>query len=68
VDSFIHPEVLTDAVVELRRWLDADVPVVRAARDGTTDDAMTWVRRQQVRPPTVGISCAIALCGEVAAG
>jgi RimJ/RimL family protein N-acetyltransferase len=68
VDGLIHPELLTDGIVELRRWLDGDIPVARAARNGTTEEAMTWVRRQQTRPPTVGISCAIALHGQVAAG
>jgi RimJ/RimL family protein N-acetyltransferase len=68
VEGLVHPELLTDGTVELRRWHENDIPAVCAAQDGTIGEATTWVHRQQVRPPTVGISCAIALHGQAAIG
>lgn len=63
-----HPGVVTDGVVELRRWRDEDVAAVRAAQRGTSEEALAWVRRQQTRAPAVGVSCAVAQNGQVAAG
>ncbi len=63
-----HPGVLSDGVIELRRWREDDVPAVAAARGGTVEEALAWVRRQQARPPSVGVSCAVAAIGHAAAG
>jgi len=65
VTALVHPGLLTDEVVEVRRWQDEDVAAVQAA---TIDEAVAWVGRQQARPSTVGVSCAVALVGQVAVG
>jgi [ribosomal protein S5]-alanine N-acetyltransferase len=52
----------------VRRWQEDDVDAVQAMRGDTEDAALAWVRRQQARPLSVGISCAVALVGESAAG
>jgi hypothetical protein len=57
VTDMVHPGVLSDGVIELRRWQADDVAAVRAARGDTEDAALAWVRRQQARPLSVGISC-----------
>jgi RimJ/RimL family protein N-acetyltransferase len=66
--DLVHPGVLTDGVIELRLWQDDDIAAVRAARRGTDDEALEWIRRQRDRPSTVGISCAAAPLGQAAAG
>ncbi|MGO9954940.1 MAG: GNAT family N-acetyltransferase [Solirubrobacteraceae bacterium] len=66
--DLIDPERLTDGTVELRRWQETDIRAVGAAQGWTTEDATLWVRRQQARPLTAGISCAIAPCGQAAVG
>jgi [ribosomal protein S5]-alanine N-acetyltransferase len=63
-----HPGVLSDGVIELRRWQDGDVAAVRARRGDTEEAAVAWVRRQQAQPLSVGIACAIAPIGQPAAG
>jgi RimJ/RimL family protein N-acetyltransferase len=68
VADLVNPGVLSDGVIELRRWQDDDVAAVRATRGDTEEAALTWVRRQQARPPGVGISFAIAPTGQPATG
>ncbi|MGO9904006.1 MAG: GNAT family N-acetyltransferase [Solirubrobacteraceae bacterium] len=68
VTDMLDPGILGDGVLELRRWQDDDVAAVRATRGDTEDAAMAWIRRQQSRPLSVGISCAIAPIGHPAAG
>lgn len=64
----VHPGVLSDGVIDLRRWQDDDVVAVRATRGDTEEAALAWVRRQQARALSVGISFAIAPIGQPAAG
>ncbi len=64
----VDPWLLSDGVIELRRWQDDDVAAVRAARGNSEEAAQAWVRRQQARPLSVGISFAIAPIGQPAAG
>lgn len=63
-----HPEALSDGVIELRRWADADVAAVRAVKGVSADEALVWVRRQQTRPSSIGVSCAVAPIGQSAVG
>ncbi len=60
--------VLSDGVIELRGWHDDDVAAVRAGRGDTEEAALAWVRRQQARPVSVGVSCAIVPIGQPAVG
>ena len=66
--GLVHPELLTDGVIELRRWRKTDVAGVHAARGGSTGEARAWVRQQQARRSTVGVSCAVAPSGQDAVG
>jgi RimJ/RimL family protein N-acetyltransferase len=63
-----HPESLSDGVVGLRRWHENDVSAVQHARGWTLEQATAWVTRQQTRPAAVGVSCAVAVGGQSAAG
>ena len=49
---------------ELRRSQGDDVAAVRATRGNPEEAALAWVRRQQARPLSVGISCAFAPIGQ----
>jgi RimJ/RimL family protein N-acetyltransferase len=68
VADFTYPDRLTDDVVELRRWSEGDINTVQKARGVAADEAMTWVRRQVERTPTMGVSFAIAPLAEDAVG
>lgn len=62
------PGLLSDGVIELRRWRDDDVDAVLAARDATEEAALAWVHQQRSRPLNVGISCAVAPLRQPAVG
>jgi RimJ/RimL family protein N-acetyltransferase len=66
VTGLDHPELLTDGIVELRRWREDDIVI--AIRGGTVNQAQAWVRQQQDRPSAVGVSCAVATRGRDAVG
>jgi RimJ/RimL family protein N-acetyltransferase len=66
--GMLHPELLSDGVVDLRRWHQDDASAVQRAQDWTVEETAAWVTRQQTRPAAIGVSCAVALSGRSAAG
>ncbi len=68
IAQLTHPGTLSDGVVEVRPWRDHDSTAVAEAQRWAPEEAGAWLSRQQARPASIGVSCAVAEPGQAAVG